>query len=1812
MSSTSRHASAEHERLVAKMDTHAPSAVDATHGGTASPQVSRLLMPDLLHGLERRRRGAGSNGKFVPPVEGAQMAAQRRAKARTAARKMDAALSESLGIGEPIKSGKAVRELSRSSHMRFEYLSRAVPLDLKGAVVREGWDKSPPHRPPWLVKRPPSSSARGFETERLMSTRHRASLDLLPRARPSWQVGPQFEGLFDGDIHPTSLAREDAAPRTARGWLGRAWTGPRISGLHTAGNSRGVAGERGLPCSVPTTAKITELRQQMGKLAPASEASSRVPTQTRLITQQSIELPETTDSGEGDAGQNKALQSSRQRDLRLAPLSRMIPNVFKGRGGIKNRQMLGVPSNVNNPSVSAVREGLRRRFRTAVEAFAFLRSVEEESAVLCPSETDFGWMGPLDSTAIAKGLQMLRIRVDVEQLMLQISSDEQPAPSIPTSLFSVASFSPFSTAVSGIDTNATMADDDLAARRRAVSFDRWNQQMAWHPPLLHPTRALIEARETITEIRATAMRAAAAMNAVKAKTWSVPTCEQELQNTLDFVRDSHELFQVFSAPSSSFDVLEEDGRPKTAPLEELRLQYRDMEALYRQVSILPGCVTATQLQIVYDELEAEEHNGLLARSRQGADLNSTSSSTLPRTLGNGITFKQHQRGVDLISNRLRLPERKTAKTGLELDYLAAFSKDVLLGPYDGTRIQDEKQRLSTDTHAVRAFARIFRAIDDNNLFLRFAGAVHPIDNASSPFHTIAGGGQVVNEIDGMEPAPGEDRISGASSSSSQEIAGSLEGLIDLTNFVKLLRFLSLIATITEKEGTSTVKIVPFRRAKEIFECSARNQAGKLNLREYFRAMELIAAELDAGAAPYLFPCPHDVSGQEGTTYPEYDGSTMLGSMLSLYRDANSLVCALSMTELFVLIELLAYKRIPPGHVVCSQGDQASRSAIILSGSLKQVVSGKQRNGKPTATAEFLHRGSWFAADVPMAGRSTYLGTVTAESEVEMAVLSIEAFDAFCERINSMYARLRTESSAEAVKDRLLARTKIYADLFAQGQNSRNEPDNGEAAGWCNSDDAPLDFEVHSPLHGAVENHLYATSQTPQPRALLHADVKDDDELHGIFAEQLREQRRAIGEEVKGVERPSTAAVSSDYAQQLHELGCHHFALQKVSAARRLLCEACRIRMELFGARDQRTLASVRVLEQVDKWAYRQVSASNKFKVLDREERKPNSLATSQAPHQWQIENDLREFLRSRGAEDRGSSLAANGLHTAAQADNMEVKQCGLEFLKIEDEEGEEKLPRELVQKYSDIQKPRKEWLQHMKNAVDAEERERLRREALRNAGLKSGDQAIWRAAETFDVLTPNQWHFRALSRGSQEVLGQQEVRGMSMGICAILERLTDLVADGMQQRQELEEERDSGEGAVDGADRSRLSGNGPLQEPHERARKAGWGQIDEVNRPTAAAEDKMDEEVESVVQEGTDTSQTDEVEVLAASQPEMSALAQMALIRIEQAKLLMHLDVRQKLRKMMTAINIVDAQAKELRNIAGSSWIDAYAAIPRVNISASVTLQTNIRSLLAKRFMALVRTASLIRQNYRVHRARQLLKRQRTSNHKLWDLVRKNVKGKGSAAEWNDRHSRVRGTMSKAIERFDTFADVDDDSSGAIDFNEFAKLGALKGFKLEELRAMFDDLDTSQDGVLNRDEFAHYLAQNPEHYRRPGTRDTAQLDAKTNEEHTNGANSSADESVDGTQRDAEEHTLQTNGKKLHNEHTAHTDTSSDVTVHATSDAAQYGTGKQTSLHTSSSSEQHLDGVVEADARILPRGPTLMYGEDSDDFDSDNYSSGSDV
>jgi len=40
----------------------------------------------------------------------------------------------------------------------------------------------------------------------------------------------------------------------------------------------------------------------------------------------------------------------------------------------------------------------------------------------------------------------------------------------------------------------------------SVSFDSWNHQLAWHPPLLQPGRSLVEARADIVNVRATALR----------------------------------------------------------------------------------------------------------------------------------------------------------------------------------------------------------------------------------------------------------------------------------------------------------------------------------------------------------------------------------------------------------------------------------------------------------------------------------------------------------------------------------------------------------------------------------------------------------------------------------------------------------------------------------------------------------------------------------------------------------------------------------------------------------------------------------------------------------------------------------------------------------------------------------------------------------------------------------------------------------------------------------------------------------------------------------------------------------------------------------------------------------------------------------------------------------------------------------------------------------------------------------------------------------------------------------------------------------
>ncbi len=166
------------------------------------------------------------------------------------------------------------------------------------------------------------------------------------------------------------------------------------------------------------------------------------------------------------------------------------------------------------------------------------------------------------------------------------------------------------------------------------------------------------------------------------------------------------------------------------------------------------------------------------------------------------------------------------------------------------------------------------------------------------------------------------------------------------------------------------------------------------------------------------------------------------------------------------------------------------------------------------------------------------------------------------------------------------------------------------------------------------------------------------------------------------------------------------------------------------------------------------------------------------------------------------------------------------------------------------------------------------------------------------------------------------------------------------------------------------------------------------------------------IQHGRDDAEGSELPVPTVT----DTLQAISATRISQAELLCKMRLA---RKMLTAVTIVDMQAREIRITAGLPWRDAYASTANVYAFSGLLVQTNVRAFLARRRMYEARCASLIRQNYRMHRARDRIKLQKIARCDTWLLRRKSVKGKGSTAEWNDRHNRVKQVMSNAIDLFD-------------------------------------------------------------------------------------------------------------------------------------------------------------------------------------------------
>ena len=730
-----------------------------------------------------------------------------------------------------------------------------------------------------------------------------------------------------------------------------------------------------------------------------------------------------------------------------------------------------------------------------------------------------------------------------------------------------------------------------------------------------------------------------------------------------------------------------------------------------------------------------------------------------------------------------------------------------------------------------------------------------------------------------------------------------------------------------------LKVLSFRRAKEIFEIAAGglsdqpsdNSGSALNTKEgfkigshthsknqlsfeaYVHAMRHVAAEFDSSAAPYIFSLP--ASASKITAYPPYNGNTLLGNMLSMYRECKSLVCGLCIEELLVLVEMMHFIKLQAGQTFCSQAGLATRSAIVLAGSLmSEKAAGK------ISQNETLIRGSWCAAEVPLLAQALYPSTIIAESEVELAVISVEAFGAFCNRINTMFAKGQSLADARRVKERLWSQKCLGDELAKQ---SKNVLLNTSQALRANNG---LEEQQRS------ENDLF---EYVERSAVM---PENEEAVYQNQLQTFKQERWQNSEESRAEVRPKTVDGREDYANQLHELGTYYFFdVHQISAARRLLCEACRIRLELFGSTDQRTLSSVRVLEQVDKWAYRQVDQKNRIKVI---ERCMKPLVTKVAPQtDKQIQADLREFLQSRGAA-RGQRCV-----------DAEVKACGLGFLVSNASDDDAPVPLQLVQKYSNLMYGRREWLDSMQ--AHALKRERKRQEELLRLGYKDrGDETIKASIAHLNVFTEKQWLFRSLHDGKRIVLSQPELRGIHLGVETVLTRITQNIQIFLTS--------------------------------DESPEICEWRSQDCIYSPK-------------------------------------EALNEMAEARMNQAVMLFRLQIAP---RMTTAITIVDLQARKIRQNAGYSWHCAYVATVQFTTSACMDIQTAVRSLFARRAMLKAVAASIIRQNYRCHRAKQILKERRREHPDTWQTRRRTVKGKGSVEEWNDRHKIVKTTMSRAIDLF--------------------------------------------------------------------------------------------------------------------------------------------------------------------------------------------------
>lgn len=1237
------------------------------------------------------------------------------------------------------------------------------------------------------------------------------------------------------------------------------------------------------------------------------------------------------------------------------------------------RQQAGFGEPFRAPQIVVdAREELRLRFDTAAEAFVFIDFVG-------------GCNFSLTESALTRAFKVLRISLSPAKLWQYLKD-----------------------------------------RSKAVDSRTWEIRMSWHPERILSDQAYLTAKTSIQRIRAEAMEASARI--APATRWTAPTDLEALRNILDVLHRSPEQFHTAMADEVAA------GRPALGGDRQSEARWRGSAGREGSAALSGTLAMRSSLSggaaVLPQQGGGEKAavgglslSGLLLYLRKiclvPSLLDEESVVALVQEVLGGGALPSHDERVPLIDFQLfrkfvtRLAQQLRVPTP-DLSSLSPIPPQVItqcVTEQDGRRrtevtVRGEERRLQMQRKlagtkaAVRALATIHRLVSDDSHFLRYcqAGDHHALKPLGFHDHmdeskffvllqrtgflatsvgshgTLADRQQKVHKLVSSElasavfecaskqlPRTEADKLIRARTGNrtaerwqgngtlSPEPSLDLRGLSPEPSMGKLqARRLDRITSgsldgrvsrASSKSGEkrrSSVESTEGGRRASVEGGSASGERPKskrmtLRFEEFKMAMRLLAEKIDPSVSSFLFP-------HFSTQIPF---SSALGKLLEVHSLRKGMLSALNMEELLVLGEFVHTKRLAEGLTFCDPRSEATQSGIVLSGEMISFGS--------EGVHQYMGPGDWIAEEVLLQGSRSYSYRVRTASSVELAVIQVEEYDRFLARLQHLYTAGAIASSPAAVTTKLMH--------------------------WF----------AHKGLGGDQKSASMAAAELGSVMVRNHpASQKDDRNTHSALS--FNSDQFASSEAWRVNDDTSAIDVELDHAYQLHHLGMLQFDLRNTRAARRLLQEACQIRMLRLGPQSPVTMSTVRWLERVAKWQFRQKDREVQLKTVMKalksiiklggikgllgaagspqtnngQNRLPGLIAPPSDPQASAFASQPSQFLsepkpKNVAETEPPEGDAGTSVQVRSQKELRECEKSGQEEERVcvVDEEEEEDA-KELVGGSYGILKNRSHWIASMVKFAHGMRPQAPPKPKKLTAKL-TGDRAIQHVVDQVIVLDPEEARLRAVSRAQKEM--SEEWKGSHRAVVGILGLVCQDVAKSFDQPPAGGRRKDAGkkQPAVAPSSPERLSSSHQQKEAYHQMLQRMSG--------------KRHELVSGMLNAG-------------------------------------------QCRRFGDGLCLLDLQAHRMQQWFPLTLMDAYDTVERVRWECATGLQLAGRAFVARRKLKFEQSIRALQRAWRGRVARRELRRLRVKKMAMW-TEKKHTVGHDEAG-WETRMRALRSMLEEA------------------------------------------------------------------------------------------------------------------------------------------------------------------------------------------------------